>query len=736
MLRPLFFWGLGAAVAASLSQAQVTFPQPYLQALDPVAFQTSGLVVLTPSGSALDSLSSMSLRHLADPSKVYSLELSAVKGSKGKWEGRLPAGMAEGWYDARLIGAHGSSNPRAVCVTKRVITASNLANDTQAKAQRIPLEGVVHGVFKAGQAQWFELELKKGQVVQGWFNQGQCDSRVTLMGQLQDSAGRVVGRLRSGSLHALIAADGRYLLKLYDMMYGGSVDHHFVFEMGVGPRVWAANSRSVAGWNLPGARSLNGVKVDQGVDLQWVDLAAPAPAWLQQAISSARPLVLPEGLSPPETATDRPQRLSLPALHAGWFAARGGVVLHEVAVKKGERLWVDVLSQALGFETDAVLTAQWLAAGKTEPTLAGEVNDAAPLQPPPSTRWFSLDPALSLEAPADGVLLISLIDPGNAANGRRLPYLLSVRRPADPIPTIFNQLEVGFFSAPPPAAATAAPIASGSVQRGGVALLEVFVAGRHAQSPAQKFQIEPLPPGVVAASGGVGAGKSLGFLSYTTSTTLGTSSIALPFPQRLHTTVWPVADTGREVVSLRTAGGAVLGVADAPTPVQIQPSLVDGSVISASGKLQLKVRLTRNPQFQDALKLKLLGLTDPAKAPELSIAANANEGTISLDLKAFKLPTGAQVVYLQGTAKMATSSAVRQIDDLKSQVAKAQQLLDARTSELKKTALPPAELAAKTKAEQETLNSKIKELNALTKANPAKDLVMLVHSPALWFEVR
>ena len=52
------------------------------------------------------------------------------------------------------------------------------------------------------------------------------------------------------------------------------------------------------------------------------------------------------------------------------------------------------------------------------------------------------------------------------------------------------------------------------------------------------------------------------------------------------------------------------------------------------------------------LRKPLLGLTDVAKAPEVTIAAKANDGKLTLDVKALKLAPGDYGFILQSPAKM------------------------------------------------------------------------------------
>lgn len=724
---------LALCLAGAIS-AQVTYPQPYLQALDAVVFAPGAQTVLSLTGTGLDTVQSAVLARRS--SALVKVDLLPAKEGKGRVLANWPSSLAEGWWDFRVLTPHGLSNPRAVLVSRRPVTLSPGRNDSPEKALNLPSEGVVSGQFKAGAAHWFAINLKRGQRLQGVHGQGTTDSRCRLMGWLEDPQGRLVARLRDGGMEALISADGQHRLKLHDMMFGGSVDHHFVFEWSCGPRLWARGRDAVVGWNLPGGKDMNGVSVDGGPPVQWLafDPAKP-PSWIAAAIAAPQLPSLPQKLGLAANNAGAARVEGQVAHWTGWFPLRGEAMVHEWPVKKGDRLLAQVISHALGFASDALLMAEWRRDdGKGAVTFAAEANDVGVLQPAPTTRWQGLDPSLSLEAPADGTLRLLVSDPGNAANGRRLPFELRLSlRGKEPARLALDAEQlIGFHSATPPAAATAAAIAAPNLLRGGSAILEVYVPGRDASSAGQPIEASA-EGSAIRLQGWVGAGRSMGYVSLSAPEQVGHSVFSLSPALRVQNLVWPVADVAREAPVHRLSSPAVFAVSEHKAPVLVELALKPGTSATLAGKLSLQVKLRRSAEFKEAMKLRILGLQESAKAPEVTVPAGANEATIDLDPKTLKLPAGDLVLYAQGTAKMgirAQAAAIEAATAAKERAAAAVKGLagPAKKEPEAKAAVPSSAQLALAEAE--------KTLAALLKSNPSKDVVALVHSPLLRLELR
>jgi hypothetical protein len=93
-------------------------------------------------------------------------------------------------------------------------------------------------------------------------------------------------------------------------------------------------------------------------------------------------------------------------------------------------------------------------------------------------------------------------------------------------------------------------------------------------------------------------------------------------------------------------------VSSLATPALVRTGTTDVFEVDAGGTLDIPLKVSRHAEFTDALKLKVLGLIDAAKAPEATIPAKAEGGKLTLDTKALKLAPGDYGLILQGPAKM------------------------------------------------------------------------------------
>lgn len=729
-------------LVSSLS-AQVTAPSPLLTSIQPLGGKPGGTVTLQVKGTDVDETEALVLTRLRDGSLI-SVPTAVPAGKKGVLEARLPADAGPGIYDLRIRTPHGVSNPRVFQISPASIVESTGTNTTSATAIRATAGSAIHGTFKSSAPHWFSLTGKKGQRLLGAFIGGTWDVRTSLIGTVFDSTGRELARMRDGILDVTWPSDGTFHLKLHDLMFGSGDDYGYRFTLTQGAVIWAANQDTVLGWNLTGGKPTE-LRVLRGRPLEHLKAAPDVIAkWV--ADNPIQPLPLPKGLDLP--GNDALSSLAIGQTIAGWFPAHGGARQFDLPFKKGDRFIIEVVSQQLGFMTDPTLLVENVKGDTLSPQ--AEVTDPPASVPAPSTRLTLLDPAYGHEASADGVFRISVSDPSNAANGRRLPFELQVHKAAD------SRIDsaIALLSKLPAAAATGPyDLPSANLWRNGTLALEVFVPGRSALSEAASFNVGGLAAGVTSLGGFIGRGQSLGYVILKASADAPAGASALSGLARTNFLTWPVKDTGREILVTRLAGAPTLGVVPEAAPVQIEPASAAVTEVQATGKLELALKVTRHPGCTEALKLKALGFTDPAKAPEITIAAKASEGKIALDLKTLKLPPGDHVCVLQGTAKMPYQKTHAEAEEAGR---KAQKAVEARTAAQKN--LDAAKEQLKTvkpedKAALTAQQAKIKDLTtalaaadkaraeaektakALAAKNAPKDTTFLVHSSPIRFRV-
>lgn len=734
----------GLCWGALTASAQVTAPSPTLSSVSPLGGRPGAAVELAFKGAELDGASAIQLTRVRD-ARALTVPVKQVPDKKGVLVATLPADAPAGLYDLRLVTPLGVSNPRVFQISPLKVVDSSGTNTKPEAAQAAALDSALHGVFKAGVPHWFSFEGKKGQRVLGTFAGAEWDVRTALVGSVYDGSGRELARLRDGLLELRLPADGVFKLKLHDLMFGAGDDYGYRFTLTTGPVVWAAGQGAVWGWNLPGGQGTD-LRVLRGPPLEYLKADAATIAKLLEA-SPMTPLKAPEGLVLP--GEDKLEPLSLGQVVAGWFPAKGAIRSFDLSFKKGERFIIEVASQRLGFTSDPTLLVENLKGEALTPQ--AEVADPAAPVPAPGTRLLMLDPVYGYEAKADGVFRLSLSDPTNAANGRRFPFQLRVRKVEEPA----VDGAVAIHAKLPPAAATGPyDLPAANLWRGGALALEVWVPGRTALSEGAEITLGALPAGVTSLGGYVGRGQSLGHVVLKAAADAPAGTAVLAALEKTNWLVRPVKDNTREVLSTRLAGAPVVGIVPSPAPVFIEPAAAGVVEVAATGKAEVPLKVLRHPGCTEALKLKVLGLGDPAKAAEISIAAKAAEAKLTLDAKTLKLSPGDYVCLLQGTAKMPMQRNAEAVNAAQAAAAKA-----AEAQAGAKKALTEAQAALKAlkpedKAGQTAQQARIKELTAasakadkarteadkaakdLAAKNAPKEVTFLVHSAPVRFRVK
>src|SRR5213076_2761684 len=134
----------------------------------------------------------------------------------------------------------------------------------------------------------------------------------------------------------------------------------------------------------------------------------------------------------PNDTPDKAQAIQAPALVVGRFNPRGDRDWYTFEAKKGDKLWIEAVSQRLGLSVDPQIVIQQAEASKD----LQEIDDLASPLPAMANnnekkyRAHSDDPAILFTVPADGKYRLLVRDLfGSAQGDPRLFYALSIRAP-------------------------------------------------------------------------------------------------------------------------------------------------------------------------------------------------------------------------------------------------------------------------------------------------------------------
>ncbi len=725
-----------------LALAQTSFPTPVLSSLQPLGGQPGSTVELAVKGSDLDGLAGVIL----SPNPGASVTAQPKLDAKGQPVANtlvmtLPKNLRPGTYELRVTGTYGVSNPRVFQIGPQAVATSPGGNTSPETAQDLAADTAVHGVFKSSAPHWFAFEGKKGQRLLAVFDGAAFAVPTRLNGALQEIGGRELARLRDGLLDTVLPADGRYRLKIHDLMFGSGDAFGYRLCQTTGPVVWAAGKNRVYGWNLPDGEVVEGLNVRQGPPLERVTGETAA---VLASSSPLPPLTLPnETEDPAQPVPEAATPLAIGQSHGGWFPANGAARRFDLAFKKGDRFVLELESALAGFPTDPLLLIENLrkeANGAETLTAQAEVNDAPGIAPAPSVaRVPLLDPSYAFEAKADGLFRISISDPLNAANGRRHPYILRAR----PLDHASPEGGLAIQATLPRAAATGPhEVGSANVWRGGIGVVEVALPLRTSMSPPLELTCTGLPAGLTFLGGFAGKGQRTAWLAFQAAADAppGAGTLALPL-RSLHLNA-AVRDTNRENLSTFTGGPPALGVVDQAAPARLEVAAV--VEVKAGAKVEIPVKAHRHSACTEALTLKVLGFGDPAKAPTVTIPAKAGDGKLTLDTKALGLSAGEYGFLLQGPAKQPVRRNAAQVvaAEQAAQKATAEQTAAKKALETARAALakatdpaarPAAETAVKTAEQQLAAADKAKAAadkaaKDLAAKNPPKDAVFAVYS--------
>ncbi len=327
----------------------------------------------------------------------------------------------------------------------------------------------------------------------------------------------------------------------------------------------------------------------------------------------------------PNDTPDHAQPLTLPAQVIGRFNPRNDRDWYSFHAAKGQTLWIEVISARLGLPTDPRFTIQQVvkdAAGKATIKDLADVDDGPKLEDGQGRfKVVNDDPAVAFTAPDDGDYRLRVEDNYASAQGAPwLQYLLTIG-PAHP----------GFQLLSYPARLTAneqpTTLASTVLHKGTGSVIDVVALRRNGFNQAIQITAESLPPGITARPGVIPRGGSVGSLmlqaaadapdwagvvrivgrpapvpgdetadQVSPTRTLADStintSVALPVE------VMYAAANGAQVAAMRLGGESALAVRDGLSlPYTIEAGNSKVWRVPRGGKLQVPVKITRNPDF-------------------------------------------------------------------------------------------------------------------------------------------
>ena len=268
------------------------------------------------------------------------------------------------------------------------------------------------------------------------------------------------------------------------------------------------------------------------------------------------------------------------------------------------------------------------------------------------------DPSGRFEVKEDGFYRLRLSDLFNRyENNPRFVYRLSLRKETPDFRL------VALPQAPPPVNKDSkeALLWTPLLRRGETIPLKVLAFRRDNFDGEIQLGVEGLPAGVTCAPARIATNKNSELLFLTAAENaqnwsgairvVGKAKAAsreLVREARAGSLSWTVPDYNNEAPRPRLTRELFLAVSSAESaPISVEPSENKIWEAVAGTKLQVPIKLSRRAEFNEALKLKVTGVTALDGLKELEVDAKTNAATLDLDLSQQKLSPGTYTFYLQ-----------------------------------------------------------------------------------------
>lgn len=685
-------------------------PQPRLYTVFPAGCQRGVPTDVTlANGVDLDETTAL---HFSHPGlkAVPKVNMADGKPIPNVFTVTADAAVPPGIYDVRSIGKYGISNPRSFVVGDRKEVEEVEPNNTRETATKAEVNTLINGrINGATDIDWFKVPLKQGQRVLMSAVCGSIDSKLDAVLELHAPSGKLLvvrrDKLRGPLIDFSAPADGEYLVKLYDSLYGGSADHFYRLAIHSGPHIdyiyppsglpATTNEYTVFGRNLPGGQPSEVKLGGQPLEQLKVKIALPENPVVQQAGQNLRPseagvdgisytLASPNGTSnpvmvyfasgpivteiEPNNAPAMAQPVAVPCEFVGQFQARGDVDFLTFEAKANQVFWMEAYGERNGGTVDPFLTVDRVVVddkGVETVTRMTALDESAPNIRPLVFDTLSNDPAYRFVAPADGKYRVSLRDRYfESRGGPDLVYRLAIRpeRPdyrlaALPVaPKPQDQITVG-----DPWELV--------LRKGDNVLVEVFAFRQDGFAGMIDVTAEGLPPGVTCKGASLGPGQNATTLVFTSTDTaapwtgpikiVGTAQIADPAAPmgtppkavvreaRGGTVVW---NRGAGVASVsRMTRELVLSVNSELAFYQVVADVPPKIEVGQGSQVLLPLKVIKRNAFDDAVTLAFLGQPANVQLESKPIAKGADSEVGKLFFQN-NAPPGTYTIYLKSTA--------------------------------------------------------------------------------------
>lgn len=758
------------ALTSSIAFAQL--PTPSLSSIFPPGGKQGSTVEAQITGANLDDSEKLVFSHPGITAQPKMSEPSDFSPTPTKVPDRfsitIAADVPPGVYEVRHVSRYGATNPRAFAVSSLAEVANPGNNKSKQTAIDLTENSAITGKVDPNALDFYALQLKAGQHVVIDCLAQRIDSRMNSTLVMYGPNGKELSRvLNTVGLDPVMdftaPAEGRYVVGVYDFVYGGGADFFYRLSVTAAPQIdfvfppagppGSNNQYTLYGRNLPGGQPAEGLTID-GSPLQKlaVNIAIPGEETIatgSAVVGTASPravmvdsieykLATPQGTSnavaigvsrQPQIVEVEPndnlaasQKIVVPCEYVGQFFPQRDRDWVQFDAKKGEIYWLEVIAHRLDRLCDPTLLIQRVTKNDKGEEVMADVAlvDDAPDRPARVGSDFDIssdDPSFKLSVPDDGTYRVMVRDQyGDSRKDPRFVYRLIVRKeepdfrvavfpdlPGNGKPQDNNQVAVDNFT----------------VRKSGTAMLRVMLERRDEFSGDVLINVEGLPGGVTSTGailgGGVNAGTLIIVASDAAAAWTGPIRIVAKATingqeksrvARYGTLVWGTQNRQQIPPTFRAMRDLVLCVVDRdPELASIQVS--DGNMIEMAlgGKIELPVNVARRGEFKDPLKLVAVGLPNEIKPKDLSLDNSKNDGKLEIELNQQNMKPGTYTFCVRADSKVSYARNPQSVATAEAEKKQLEDTIAAFTEKLKvataaRDAATKAAADAKTAAQQ------------------------------------
>ena len=694
-----FFWLLVALSAVAVVPARAQLPQPKLSTIAPAGGKQGSSVEVTLTGSDQDDATQL----------VFSHPGITSKSAEQKFTVAIAADVPPGFYDVRVVGRYGISNPRTFMVGQWAEFARAGTNTIFESAQMVPFGCTINGRAEASGMDFYKFPVKKGQRVLLECHAREIDSRMAAAMMLYSSTGGELERSRTGDVMDYTAeADGHLVVKVHDFIYRGGPEFFYRLTISEGPFIdsifpaagvpGTKAKFTLLGRNLPGSTPAKGLVVGgKPLEQLEVEIDVPGDALARQRLWTGRALLssaaqvdgfeyqlkTPRGISnpvllgfatapvvlevEPNQKPGEAQKITPPCEVSGRFYPVGDEDVFTFEAKKGDAYTLELIASRLGQLSDPQIVVQKVT---KDDKGAEKVSEVLELSDSPASiggaefNTASNDPGGRFEAKEDGTYRLRVRDLFNRSQpNARLTYRLSIRKEAPDFRLVAIP-EANEVKKAPADVIRWNP----SLRRGETIPIKLLVLRRDGFKEDIQVSVDGLPKGVTAGDLRIPASSNV-------------VNLLLAADDKATAWAGPVRIIGKAKVGdtelIREARGASITwdiAADAATTDPVRTRLTRGGVVVAvseveaapfslvpenskpfeavvGSKLKVPFKVAHRGDFAADLKLKAYGAADADKLKELDVPGKATNVVWEVDLAQTKLAAGTHSIYLLGRAK-------------------------------------------------------------------------------------